>query len=184
MISAWLQSPRWSFCSSPAAADLIAVLQQENSSLLCDRSVGAFLSADTYALVRLLSIYADRHCLVFFPEEFFYLSSYLLEVYGCFPSVFSTEENAFRHACRLIRRSVRNSVRASHQSPRRDGKGRHLHGEDDGRVNDSIHFIFEHSAVPLSFHGKDDPNPHSSSTNSSSSRGRTVQGWRVLLCLS
>ena len=62
--------------------------------------------------------------------------------------------------------SIRNAVRDSHQSPRGDGTGGHLH-EEDGRVSDTIHFISEHSTVPLSLDGTDDPNPHSSSIYSS-----------------
>ena len=156
------------FPFSPSALSLLERDPVANS-LFCFLVIQVTKKRDLCALLKLLPVYADHHNLEFLPEMFFHeFSAYLVpllsqvslcdleEVHAAlfvrFWSVFYAEEDAFRHACRLIRALFKKMP-----------PERLIHLlEEMGRVDlstekmtdewsDTINFISEHSSVPLSF---------------------------------
>ncbi|KAI6646448.1 Negative elongation factor B-like [Oopsacas minuta] len=139
------------------------------NSLFCFLVIQVTKKRDLFALLKLLPVYADHHNLELLPELFFhefstYLVPVLSQVSHCdlqdvhaivfvrFWLVFYTEEDAFRHACRLIRALCEDMpserlINLLEEMGRVDLSTEKMTDE----WSDTIHFISEHSSVPLSF---------------------------------
>lgn len=139
------------------------------NSLLCFLIIQVSKKRDLFALLKLLPVYAEHHSLELLPEMFFHeFSTYLVpilsqvshcdlqEVHGIvfarFWSVFYAEEDTFRHACRLIRALCEDMpserlINLLEEMGRVDLSTEKMTDE----WSDTIHFISEHSSVPLSF---------------------------------
>ena len=156
------------FPFSPGALRLLERDPVANS-LFCFLIIQVTKKRDLSALLKLLPVYADHHCLEFLPEMFFhefstYLVPVLSQVSHCdlqevhallfvrFWSVFYAEEDAFRHACRLIRALCEEMpserlINLLEEMGRVDLSTEKMTDE----WSDTIHFISDHSSVPLSF---------------------------------